>query len=182
MYSFGNVNLWQTRDKQLVWEKSTTGDNNITAMCDASFANSREFKSQVGFLLSINGKFITGKSTTASLICVSTTEAELCAISESFPLLRGVNVLVNHISGGFYRTVILSDSKPAISNIVKDNYKAFRNNFFGTKAFRLRQEMRDNDLEIYYVNTIDNTADILTKPLKADRFHDLTKAWMIDTF
>ena len=171
--------LWQTRDKTLVGHKSKEEENKITATSDAAFANNQEFKSQIGYLLSVNDKFITGKSTTASLICVSTTEAELCAISASFLILRSIHVLLNHISGKFFRTVILSDSKPAISNVKKDNYKAFRTNIFGTKAFRLRQEMKNNDLEIYYINTLDNTADILTKPLKADKFNIFTKNWIV---
>lgn len=64
--------------------------------------------------------------------------------------------------------------------MVKDNEKAFRTKFFGTKAYRLRQEIKDDDLEVYYINTDDNHADILTKPLSQDRFLKLTEPWIKD--
>lgn len=69
------------RDKKLLWKKSNNESLHITAITDSAFAQSEKFKSQLGYYLEINGDVITSKSTTLSLTCISTTEAELCAIN-----------------------------------------------------------------------------------------------------
>lgn len=73
---------------------------------------------------------------------VSSTGAELCAMSESFPIVRGLKLLLEYISGEYFNIIVLTDSQSAIVNIVRPSDKSFRTNFFGTKAFRIHQEVK----------------------------------------
>lgn len=72
---------------------------------------------------------------------------------------------------------IKTDSRPAISIAYGDDDKKFRDKYFGTKALRIRQEVKQSNISLSYINTADNTADILTKPLTYKRFKLLTKGW-----
>ncbi|QLG70918.1 hypothetical protein HG535_0A08650 [Zygotorulaspora mrakii] len=174
--------VWQSKHKKLIWHANKhTKTNRITAITDASFANEEGFRSQLGHYYCLNGKVIGGRSSSEKLRVISSTEAEIYAVSESVPMLQGVACLVKQIDpSSSLRSKILTDSKPTIS-IVEDqseDSRAFRNRFFGTRAFRLRDEARRNDLKFEYIKTEDNYADILTKPTSIAIFKKLTHSWV----
>lgn len=170
--------LWDTRDKKLVWRKSDNKINMVEATTDASFSNLSNYGSQAGFLISLNGKFIGGSSKRTTLTCTSSTEAEICAVSNAVPLINSMKNLIPEISKKKSHFVVRSDSKSTISVITSEEDKKFRNRFFGTKALRIREEIKYFDLRFEYVATSENTADILTKALSYKRFNSLTSSWI----
>lgn len=173
--------VWHSRQKNLVWyatKKNKT--NRITAITDASFANEDGFRSQLGHYYCLNGKVIGGRSSSEKLRVISSTEAEIYAVSESIPMLQGLSHLIRQLDSVPVSLKILTDSKPTIS-IVEDqgeDSKAFRNRFFGTRAFRLRDEVQKHGLRLKYIKTEENYADILTKPTSIAIYKKLTQSWM----
>ena len=172
--------LWDTRDKQLIWHKSKQAkrENKLVTISDASYGNQPYYRSQIGNIVLLNGKVIGGKSTKASLTCTSTTEAEIHAVSEAIPLLNNLSYLVQELNKKPIIKGLFTDSRSTISIIISKNEEKFRNRFFGTKAMRLRDEVSGNNLNVYYIETKRNIADVMTKPLPIKSFKLLTNKWI----
>ena len=172
--------LWNTREKQLVWHKHRNPENYVlSAITDASFAGQTGFKSQGGHLVTLNDKIIGGKSTKIKLTCTSSTEAEIYGITGAIPIVRDLQDLVRSITDTDTRAVVVTDSQPTIALMMSDDDRKFRNKYFGSRSRRLRDEVRDLDLEIQYIKTKDNVADVLTKPLPVKQFMQLTGKFII---
>ena len=170
--------LWDTRSKRLCWNRSESKINNVEAITDASFSNLSNYGSQTGYLMSINGKFIGGASKRTTLTCTSSTESEICAVSSAVPIVNSMRLLMPEISNKKTQYEVKCDSMSTISTITSEEDKKFRNRFFGTKAIRIKEEIKYFDLKFNYINTELNTADILTKALSYKRFNKLTSDWI----
>ncbi|QLQ82258.1 hypothetical protein HG537_0H00200 [Torulaspora globosa] len=171
--------LWNTREKQLLWHKHKIESTNVlSAITDASFAGQREFKSQGGYLIRLNGNIIGGKSSKIKLTCTSSTEAEIYGITGAIPILRDLQELVKSVTNSDPDVVIITDSQPTIALMKSDDDKKFRNKFFGARSRRLRDEVADMGLSVEYVRTKDNLADLLTKPLPVKQFLELAKRFI----
>lgn len=170
--------LWTNKHKKLTWIRSKDNNNiRIDAIADASHATQEEYKSQLGYFYKINGHIVFARSTRSTISCVSSTEAELNALFNSFPKLKSLQQIATDLGFNSQATVF-TDSQTVIASITKTDTSKFRNRFFGSKAFRLRQEYDAGEFQVEYVSTKDNTADILTKPLSVKMFQNLTDSWM----
>ena len=52
------------------------------------------------------------------------------------------------------------------------------NKFYGTKVLRIAEEIENDNISVNYINTSQNVADILTKPLSVKIFTKLTENWI----
>ncbi|BAO39299.1 transposon Ty2-F/Ty2-GR2 Gag-Pol polyprotein [Kluyveromyces marxianus DMKU3-1042] len=170
--------LWDTRDKKLVWHYSGPKENNVTAVSDAAFAGNQDFKSQSGTLYLRNNKPIAAKSRKIKLTCISSTEAEIYAISESLPILRGLEHLVNKLQDVKATVKVKTDSQPSMAIINGTDDSACLKKHIGSRAMRIRDECDDLGLTLEYIPTKENNADVLTKPLSVKLFKLLTEDWI----
>lgn len=104
-------------------------------------------------------------------------EAELNAIARSYPSLIAIKTLLESVLNTNIKPRIITDSTNAISIMNRPSEALIKHRFLGTKAFRLRQEIKLNDLEVSYVQTKENHADALTKSLSTPHFRRLTRKW-----
>lgn len=171
--------LWNTREKRLIWHKHKNNKNNVlSAITDASFAGQPGFKSQGGFLVELNGKIVGGKSSRIQLTCTSSTEAEIYGITNAIPTLRDLEELVRNVTGKKPPIKIITDSQPTIHLMIGDDDKKFRGKYFGCRARRLKDEITKGNMVIEYVNTNENIADLLTKPLPVKQFLGLQRKFI----
>lgn len=170
--------LWDTKNKKLKWHKSANNKNSVQAITDAAFANLDGYGSQIGYFIKLNDKIIGGASSRAKLTCTSSTESEIYAVSKAIPMVNSLGLLIPNISTNPVTLEINCDSMSTINIAKSDDDKKFRNRFFGTKAMRMRDEIKYFNLRIEYINTESNTADILTKSLSYRRFVKLTSDWI----
>ena len=173
--------LWDTKEKKLIWYKKKNNENQImlNAIADASFAKQKEFKSQLGYYIKIDDNIIAGKSTKSKTTLTSTAEAEIGAIGLSIPVLKHIKLLLKELSTDKIITTIETDSQPAIAVITSKEDKSFKNKFFGIKALRIRDEISENNLRVARIDTANNIADILTKPVTYKRYSKLTSEWIV---
>ena len=52
------------------------------------------------------------------------------------------------------------------------------NKFYGTKVLRIAEEIENDNISVNYINTSQNVADILMKPLSVKIFAKLTENWI----
>jgi hypothetical protein len=69
---------------------------------------------------------------------------------------------------------LMVDNKSAI-NMVKNPIAHGRSKHIETKFHFLRDQVTNGEIKLSYCNTNDQMADVLTKPLKIERFRDLRK-------
>lgn len=171
--------IWSTRNKRLIWHKTSNSNiNYLTAVTDAAFANQHDMKSQFGNMYYLNGNLIGARSSKSTITCTSSTESEIYSICEAIPRLRNLNVLIQAISDKEVRCSILTDSQTSLHQIKVRDISKIKNKFYGTKVLRIAEEIENDNISVNYINTSQNVADILTKPLSVKIFAKLTENWI----
>ncbi|SMN22169.1 Putative Ty retrotransposon (partial), partial [Maudiozyma saulgeensis] len=172
--------LWCTRNKMLRWFKEDKhGKNHLKVIADAAFASQDDYKSQYGNYYYLNNNVIGGKSSKSTLTCTSSTEAEIYAISESIPRIEIFELLIEEINKTPIEKEIITDSKPSISSFTAIDESRMKAKFFTTRLLRAKEEIKRQNIKMSYVETKNNTADILTKPVQVKDFIHLTENWIL---
>ena len=150
------------------WDPSLAGEDIDTA------------RSRYGYIITYAGVPLVWKSSLATEVCLSTTEAELVGLSQS---LRAAIPLINILNEmkqlGFD---ILPDAPVVHSKLFEDNSGALaiakfpkirpRTKHLNCKLFHFLEftTREDNPFEFVKINTEDHPADQLSKPLARDKF------------
>lgn len=137
--------LWTTRDKRLIWRKEEDINDSIVLyiVCDASFSNQEDYKSQYGQIARLNKNPIFAISSRITIICTSSTEAELYSISHAIPELDPITRLLKQIQGKPIKLKIISNSIPAITSINKKDDKIMKKKFYAIRLLRLKEERKE---------------------------------------
>ncbi|KAJ9558223.1 hypothetical protein OSB04_012837 [Centaurea solstitialis] len=159
--------LRRTKEMFLVFG-GTEDEINVTRYSDASFQTDRDdFRSQSGYVFTLNGGAISWKSSKQDTIADSTTEAEYIAASD---VAKEAVWLRNFLSD---LRVVASISRPI--DIFCDNLGAVaqakeprehhKSRHVLRKYHLIREIIGRGDVRICKIPTEDNVADPLTKPL-----------------
>jgi hypothetical protein len=142
----------------------------VILYADASFAIHHDFKSHTGASLTLGKGFFQTKSGRQSIVCKSSTEAELVSQSDSLsPAIWARNFLA---AQGIPQQPILlqQDNISAITLTVKGKSTSDRTKHISVRYFWIKDLAQRNEVKLNYVNTNDMIADLLTKPLQGLHF------------
>jgi hypothetical protein len=137
------------------------------AMSDASFIQSNDCKSQLGYaiFLSDDSGCVSSKSSSNHCVNISSTHAEVDALVEAIKevlwyrgLLNSLNVNVNKAS------IIYVDNKPAVTLSAEGN-NLKRSKHFIVKSAYIKELVKNGILNITHIPGKYNHADLLTKAL-----------------
>jgi hypothetical protein len=146
----------------------------LLAYTDADYAaDLDERNSRSGFILYLNGGPICWGSKKQNTIVDSTTYAEYVACYMAAKEIIWCRRLLHGL--GFSQlqpTQLFSDSQSAIRLALNPEFHQ-RTKHVDIKYHMVRQQIKQHVLNIFYINTTDNIADILTKALSTDRFKRL---------
>ena len=171
--------LWTTRYKQLVWKRTSNNTtNNLVAITDAALANLDDMKSQFDNIYYLNGKIIGARSSRSTITCTSSTESEIYSICKAIPKLKNLTVLIKAISDKNITCTILTDSQTSLYQIKAKGISKIKDKFYGPKVLDVAEEIENHSVSVKYINTQNNTAVILTKPLSVKIFTNLTQSWI----
>ena len=154
---------------------ATWEDNSIhlCAFCDASFAATPyvDGRSTTGILIYLNGSLILWKSSRQSIVSLSAMEAELQAISQTVVELQWIRSVLSELQYTVPQVMIFTDSEPAIKYLYRqsDVLKP-RTRHLALRYHFIRKEIEDNLLELHYLPSRRQRADLLTKPLPRAQF------------
>ncbi|KAJ9543891.1 LOW QUALITY PROTEIN: hypothetical protein OSB04_023598 [Centaurea solstitialis] len=149
--------LRRTKDMFLVFGGSED-EISVTGYSDASFQTDRDdFRSQSGYVFTLNGGAISWKSSKQDTIADSTTEAEYIATSDA---AKEAVWLRNFLSD---LRVVASVSRPI--DIFCDNSGAVAQTKEPREHHKSRHIIGRGDVKICKIPTEENAADPLTKPL-----------------
>lgn len=65
-----------------------------------------------------------------------------------------------------------------MNNISSGDDSKNKHKFYGTKLIITKEENERGNIDMTYVNTSENIADMLTKPLAEINFRELKTSWM----
>ena len=139
----------------------------ITGYSDSDFAGDvTDSKSTSGFVIEINGCPVSWKSTKQKCVSTSTVEAEYIACSLACKEVIWLRYLTEEILGFSLETtpILFTDNSGAKqlahNNAISDKLKHIRNSYHF-----VRECVKDGLLDLQYVPTAANPADMMTKPL-----------------
>jgi hypothetical protein len=134
-------------------------------------------KSQTGYVFTYGGTAISWRSQKQTLVATSSNHAEVIALHEASKECRWLRSVLQHIQGASGLTVdknptILYEDNAACVTQMKEGYiKSDRTKHIPPKFFSFTQELeRNKEVDIQYIRSSDNVADLFTKALPTSVF------------
>jgi hypothetical protein len=169
--------LIHTKDKKLKLGNIQQWDNmQLTGYADADWGgDTTERKSNTGYFFKYLGAPIVWASRKQTLVALSSTEAEYIALSEATQeaicLRRLLEDFNQQITGP---TVIYEDNQSCIK-LLQDERSSHRTKHIATKYHFVRDLFKSGDIDVKYCPSETMTADVLTKPLGAEKLRQFTR-------
>lgn len=148
----------------------------LSIFSDANFAeDSKDRKSNTGYISSVNGGTISWCCRKQDIVTLSAMEAEYVALSETCKEIIWLRELIKSFkSYTAYKYQVNTDSQSCISHIKNQKFSN-RTKHIDTKFHFIKDLYNEKRIDLQYVSTNDNTADLLTKPLGPQRIKTLRK-------
>eukprot|EP00962_Isochrysis_galbana_P004895 scaffold1342_cov120-Isochrysis_galbana.AAC.13 len=130
--------------------------------------------STTGFVVLLAGAPISYSSKRQQCIALSSTEAEIMAASQAATEIAYMREIVRDLGlWQFAPTVLKVDNTGAIE-LAKERKVTNRSRHIARRHLKVREYVADGVIAVTHVATVDNAADIFTKPLEAAPFNKST--------
>ncbi|XP_077237360.1 secreted RxLR effector protein 161-like [Tasmannia lanceolata] len=157
------LGLWYERSNEF----------NLVGFSDADFAGCRiDRKSTSGTCQFLGRSLVSWFSKKQNSVALSTTEAEYIAAGACCAQILWMKNTLMDYNLAFNNVPIHCDNTSAI-NLTKNPIQHSRTKHIEVRHHFLRDHSQKGDIEIKYIHTNEQLADIFTKPLNEDRFCDL---------
>jgi hypothetical protein len=166
-YLRGTTDLCHTFD-------AMAGKRTVLGYADADWGGCLDTRrSTTGYLFKTFGGPVAWKSRRQATTALSTTEAEYMASADATRQAVWLRLLLKDLGHGLDGPLsILNDNNAAIL-LSKNPVNHDRSKHIDIRHHFLRDKVSDNTVELSHVQTEDNLADILTKPLGTETFTGL---------
>jgi hypothetical protein len=174
-------------DQKLKYTAAGTNEFAITAFSDADWAGDLDNrKSTTGYITRINNNIISWCSKRQQTTALSTCEAEYYAVSDALKEMKWMHQFLMEISCAAEKQtmiqvkspmIIFCDNQSAI-NITKHDAQHSRTKYIDIRHHFIRDAVESNEVIIKWVETTEQEADILTKPLARQAFARLLERVM----
>ena len=160
-----NLGLWYPKGQEL----------SVIGYCDADFAGCRvERKSTSGSCIFLGGCLISWNSKKQNSIALSTAEAEYVASGTCTAQILWVQSQLVDYGLTVERIPIMCDNTSAI-NLAKNPVVHSRTKHIEIRHHFIRDHISKGDIELKFIDTTHQVADIFTKPLRTERFNSLVR-------
>ena len=165
---------YAARDKVVRFRRQTHPPDvsPIMVACDADLSNSKNCRSRTGFCAYLFGMLVAWHSRLQPSVSLSTAESEYMAISAAARFAVWYRMLVGDFGvQRCYRDPvhIFSDNKSAIC-IANNPITHKHSRHIDRRLHWLREQCLAGAINVVFISTEDNVADIMTKALKRDLF------------
>lgn len=161
-----------TQNKRLSFVHSS--NRNLIAYSDSDYASDKDDrKSTTGYIVLMAGAAINWRSTKQKIITLSSTEAEFMALTSTMQEVIYFKQLLSELNFPCPNFEIKVDNTSAIK-IAKSNIFSDRTKHIDVRYKFIAENSFNHNIKIEYVNTNENIADYLTKPLSREKFEKFT--------
>lgn len=158
--------LSKTKDFGIIYRVG--GERKIQVYCDADWAGDADDRhSYSGTVVMMGGNLVNWRSTKQTCLSASTMEAEYVAMSNGVKEIMWLNMFLSEIKlcDYFSGFEIFCDNRAAI-DFSKSKVEKNRTKHIDISYHIVREKVEDELLELQYVPSNENPADVLTKGLK----------------
>ena len=149
-------------------------DNNLNFYCDADWASDKDRKSISGYVVTLAGGAVAWSSKKQTTVAPSTPEAEYIAAAHVAKQVLWHRSLLNEAKFPLSTpSIIFSDNQSAISIAHHPEFHA-RTKHIDIATHFLRDHVQKGTIDLHYINTDFNIADIFTKPLRKPSHENFT--------
>ena len=141
----------------------------IEVFADADFNNDSDGKSVTGFTTYLNGQFVSGRSWRQGSVTESTAEAELVAANEGLRDGMWLKQLLESMEMPVKPIVLYVDNKSTMQ-IASHPTSHKRTKHWEISLLKIREYVERSQVELIYVQSEDNIADMFTKSLGRTKF------------
>ena len=160
-----NLGLWYPKGQEF----------SVVGYCDADFAGCRvERKSTSGSCIFLGGCLISWNSKKQNSIALSTAEAEYVASGSCTAQILWVQSQLADYGIRIQKIPIMCDNTSAI-NLAKNPIVHSRTKHIEIRHHFIRDHISKGDIELKFIDTSRQLADIFTKPLGTERFNSLVR-------
>nr|GEW25853.1 putative reverse transcriptase domain-containing protein [Tanacetum cinerariifolium] len=164
-YLRGTVNqgLWYPKDSSIA----------LTTFAYANHAGCQDTRcSTSGSLQFLGDRLISWSSKRQKSAAISSTEAEYIALSSCYPQILWMRSQLTDYGLGFNKIPMYCDNKSAIA-LCCNNVQHSRSNHIDIRYHFIKENVKNGVIELYFVNTEYQLADIFTKTLGRERIEFL---------
>nr|GEV56111.1 retrovirus-related Pol polyprotein from transposon TNT 1-94 [Tanacetum cinerariifolium] len=160
-----NTGLWYSKDSGF----------ELTGFSDADYAKCKDtFKSTSGGAQFLGEKLVSWSSKKQDCTTLSTAEAEYVSLSACCAQVLWMRTQLTDYGFHFNKIPIYCDSKSAIA-IFCNPVQHSRTKHIAVRYHFIKEHMENGTIELYFVKTDYQLADLFTKALSADRFNYLVR-------
>lgn len=148
----------------------------LMGFADADHANDQNSrKSITGYVSLLNGSVVTWCSQKQRIVALSSMEAEYVAASTAAQELLWIRQFLKDVGVSVKNaTKLFIDNQSAIA-LVKNNVYHKRSKHIDVRYHHIRDLQKRKILDVKYINTVDQTADMFTKALPFKSFSSFTE-------
>ena len=170
-----------TMDHCLKFEDNGTNHLQITAYADSDWSGDKsDRKSTTGYIVQLNGNTVCWQSKKQHTVALSSTEAEYMALSAATSEVRWTLMLLQEMIQLTAPVDLFCDNQSAVAIVRSDKYSE-RTKHIDTRHHFIKQFIRDGSINLQWISTEDQLADLLTKTLGRVRHTDLTNRLLATT-
>lgn len=154
-----------TKDQGIIYGGSRSENTNLLAYSDADWAGDQDDrKSTSGYIMMMYGGPISWASRKQECNALSTLESEYIATAAAVQEIKWLRQLIRSVNGQEYKIKLLVDNQGAIQ-FTKTTEFHRRTKHIDNKWNFVKDEVQDGTIELNYVSSKEQLADILTKSL-----------------
>jgi hypothetical protein len=164
--------LGSTKD---LWLTFGGKNASVEGFCDADWGSQKHRHSISGFSFHFGQGAVSWSSKKQNIVSLSSTEAEYVAQTHAAKEAIWLRRFISEMSGGDEKPLTIScDNQGAIA-LAKDNKFHARTKHIDLRYHFIREAVEDGNINVKYVPTDDNVADIFTKALPRPKFERMVK-------
>lgn len=164
-----------TLNAKMVYKREPN-DLNLIGYADADWANDiNDRKSISGYVFKLFGSTVSWASRKQLCVTVSSTEAEYIALCEASKEALWLKGLVNDFNIFQINYVSIFEDNQGCMRIAEDPKEHKLMKHVDTKYHFVRELVQNEVIDLHYIRTDDQIADVMTKPLQKRQFIKLRK-------
>lgn len=151
-------------------------ENAVCAFSDSDWAENREDrKSNSGYCILVNGGMISWSSRKQEVIALSSTEAEYVALTETCKEVTWCREIMKDLDVLLPESITVYTDSQSCINMIENRKFSNRTKHIDIKYHYVREQAANKSVDLVYISTHENIADMLTKPLASVKLVDLSE-------
>ena len=169
-----------TTHRGLRYEAGTQGAPGITAFSDSDLGGDPDTRrSTSGYVVLLNGKPVSWMAKQQTVTAQSSCEAEYVALCAAGKSIMSWRHLLGEIGFKLRPSVLQGDNNAALSNVANDKHSPSLRHI-ALPYHYTREQVLEGHIQVKYVSSANNVADIFTKAASAATYDALIPLLMID--